>query len=123
MNMKISKGLLKTILEAAKNAHPDEFIALLSGEKDVMDELIFLPFASSSVSAVIHLEMLPIGMKVFGTVHSHPAPSCKPSEEDMALFTRFGKYHIIVCYPYDEKSWKCYNRKGEEVTLEVVEKD
>jgi len=30
--MKISKGLLKTILEAAKNAHPDEFIALLSGK-------------------------------------------------------------------------------------------
>ncbi|WP_290595705.1 MULTISPECIES: Mov34/MPN/PAD-1 family protein [unclassified Archaeoglobus] len=121
--MKISKTLLLTILEAAKSAHPDEFVALLSGSKDVIEELIFLPFVSGSVSAVIHLDMLPIGMKVFGTVHSHSSPSCRPSDEDMALFTRFGKYHIIVCYPYDERSWKCYDRSGSEIELEVVEED
>lgn len=123
MTVKISRGLLETILEAARNAHPDEFIALLSGSKDVMDELIFLPFVSGGTSAIIHLDMLPIGMRVFGTVHSHPSPSCRPSEEDLALFTRFGKYHIIVCYPYDMKSWKCYDRSGREVELEVVEED
>ncbi len=121
--MKISKGLLETILEAARSAHPDEFIALLSGSKDVMNELVFLPFVSGGTSAIIHLDMLPIGMKIFGTVHSHPSPSCLPSEEDLNLFTRFGKYHIIVCYPYDIESWKCYDRSGREVELEVVEED
>ncbi|WP_202319269.1 Mov34/MPN/PAD-1 family protein [Archaeoglobus neptunius] len=121
--MKISKELLRTILEAAKSSHPDEFIALLGGSKGVMSELIFLPFVSGSVSAVIHLDMLPIGMRVFGTVHSHPSPSCRPSDEDMSLFTRFGKYHIIVCYPYGENNWKCYDRSGKEVELEVVEED
>lgn len=119
--MKISKGLLVTILEAAKDAHPEEFIALLSGSRDVINELIFLPFVSGEVSAIIHLDMLPIGMKVFGTVHSHPSPSCRPSPEDIALFTRFGKYHIIVCYPYDMESWKCYDRSGNEVSLEVID--
>ncbi len=118
--MKIKRELLITILEAAKNAHPDEFIALLAGDKDVLEELVFLPFISGNVSALIHLEMLPIGMKVYGTVHSHPSSSCEPSEEDLALFTRFGNYHIIVCYPYDMSSWKCYDRTGKEVKLEVV---
>ncbi len=119
--MKIKKSLLDAILEAARNAHPDEIIALLSGEKGVISELVFLPFVSGSSSAIIHLDMLPIGMRVYGTVHSHPSPSCEPSEEDLALFSRFGKYHIIVCYPYCENCWKCYNMYGEEVELEVVE--
>ncbi len=118
--MKITKELLITILEAAKSAYPDEFVALLTGKKDVMDELVFLPFVSGATTAVIRLDMLPIGMKVYGTVHSHPSPSCKPSEEDMALFTRFGKYHIIVCYPYCEDCWKCYDRTGKEIELEVI---
>jgi proteasome lid subunit RPN8/RPN11 len=118
--VKIDRNLLLGILEAAKNSHPDEFIALISGSGNVMRELIFLPSISGSSSALIHLEMLPIGMKVFGTVHSHPSPNCRPSEDDLQLFTRFGKYHIIVCYPYTENSWKCYNRKGEEVELEVI---
>ncbi len=118
--MKIKRELLITILEAAKNSHPDEFVALLTGDKDVLEELVFLPFISGRVSALIHLDMLPIGMKVYGTVHSHPSPNCKPSEEDLALFSRFGRYHIIVCYPYDMNSWKCYDREGKEVKLEVV---
>ncbi len=118
--VKIERELLIAILEAAKSAYPDEFVALISGTKDVMKELIFLPSASGSTSALIHLDMLPIGIHVLGTVHSHPSPVCRPSEEDLALFTRFGKYHIIVCYPYDENSWKCYNRMGDEIEIEVI---
>ena len=119
--MKIRRSLLSAILEAAKSAYPDEFIALLGGEKDVISELIFLPFISGTVSAVINLDVLPIGMKVYGTVHSHPSTSCKPSEEYLTMFSRFGKYHIIVCYPFNIDCWKCYNMRGEEVELEVVE--
>ncbi len=118
--MKIKREILEAILEAARSAHPDEFVALLGGERDVISELVFLPFISGSVSAVINLDALPIGMRVHGTVHSHPSPSCEPSEEDLILFSRFGSYHIIVCYPYCGDCWKCYNRKGEEVELEVV---
>ncbi|MET1124651.1 MAG: Mov34/MPN/PAD-1 family protein [Archaeoglobaceae archaeon] len=118
--MKIRREVLKTILEAAKSAHPDEFIALLSGGKDEISELVFLPFVSGSVSAVIHLDALPIGMRIHGTVHSHPSPSCEPSDEDLELFSRFGSYHIIVCYPYCEECWRCYDRRGEEVELVVV---
>jgi len=118
--MKITRELLEEILAIAKDSYPNEFIALLSGKKDLIEELVFLPFMAGEMSAVIHLEMLPIGMKIHGTVHSHPSPCCEPSEEDFFLFTRYGKYHIIVCYPFSLKDWKCYNHKGEEIGLEVV---
>ena len=119
--MKIKRDVLKMVMEAAKNMHPHEFIALLSGKKDVIEELIFLPYESSEFSALIHMDMLPLGIRLYGTVHTHPSPSCKPSDEDLAMFSRYGKVHIIVCYPYGENDWKCYNRRGEEIEIEVID--
>lgn len=118
--MKIKKELLLGILESAKEAYPYEFIALLSGEKGVISELIFLPSISGEESAIVRLDMLPLGVKVYGTVHSHPSPCCEPSEEDFFLFTKFGKVHIIVCYPFTMEDWKCYDSKGEEIEIELV---
>uniref|UniRef100_A0A7J2TKY3 Peptidase n=1 Tax=Archaeoglobus fulgidus TaxID=2234 RepID=A0A7J2TKY3_ARCFL len=118
--MKIKRDLLKAILESAKEAYPYEFIALLSGEKGVISELIFLPSISGENSALIHLDMLPLGMKVYGTVHSHPSSCCEPSEEDFFLFTKFGRVHIIVCYPFTMRDWKCYDSNGKEIELELV---
>ncbi|MEM0202439.1 MAG: Mov34/MPN/PAD-1 family protein [Archaeoglobaceae archaeon] len=118
--MKIKRELLMAILESAKETYPYEFIALLSGEKGVISELIFLPSISGEESAIIRLEMLPLGVKVYGTVHSHPSPCCEPSEEDFFLFTKFGRVHIIVCYPFTMNDWKCYDSKGEEIEIEVV---
>lgn len=118
--MKIKKDVIKLALEIAKESYPNEFIALLTGEGDVIDELIFLPFQSSEYSAVINLDALPLGYKVYGTVHSHPSPSCEPSDEDLYLFLKYGGIHIIVCYPFDENSWKCYDSHGNEVKIEVI---
>lgn len=118
--MKIKRELLKGILESAKEAYPYEFIALLTGEKGVITELIFLPSISGEESAIIRLEMLPLGVKVYGTVHSHPSRCCEPSDEDFFLFTKFGKVHIIVCYPFTMDDWKCYDSKGEEIEIEVI---
>ncbi|MEM4524565.1 MAG: Mov34/MPN/PAD-1 family protein, partial [Archaeoglobaceae archaeon] len=94
--MKIKGDLLKAVLEAARDAYPYEFIALLTGEKGVISELVFLPSLSGEESALIHLDMLPLGFKIYGTVHSHPSPCCEPSEEDLFFFTKFGSVHIIV---------------------------
>ncbi|MCC6027572.1 MAG: peptidase [Archaeoglobi archaeon] len=118
--MKMKKELLKAILESAKSAYPYEFVALLTGEKGIISELVFLPSISGEESALIHLEMLPLGLRVYGTVHSHPSPCCEPSEEDFFLFTKFGKVHVIVCYPFTMKDWKCFDSNGEEIKLELV---
>ncbi|MCS7118487.1 MAG: Mov34/MPN/PAD-1 family protein [Archaeoglobaceae archaeon] len=117
--MKIRSELLRAILESAKETYPYEFIALLTGDKGVIKELIFLPSISSKEIALIHLDMLPIGIRIYGTVHSHPSPCCEPSEEDFYFFTKFGKIHIIVCYPFTMKDWKCFDSRGEEIEIEI----
>jgi proteasome lid subunit RPN8/RPN11 len=53
-------------------------------------------------------------------VHSHPSGSDLPSGEDLSLFAKFGRVHIIASFPYTEDSWKAYNSRGEEIILEIV---
>ncbi len=121
MPLKISKGVLKMALAAAKDMHPNKFVALLGGKGDLINELVFLPFESGGVSAIIHMDALPIGMHVLGTIHSHPSPNATPSPEDLVMFARFGKVHIIVAYSYGDNDWKCYDKAGNPIEIEVVE--
>jgi len=118
----ILRGTLEFILEVARSSHPNEFIALLEVEDDIITDLIFLPGTSTSDSlALLRMETMPLGMKVGGTVHSHPSPHPIPSDEDLFTFSKIGGVHIIVAYPYDEKSWKCYDSSGKEISIEILE--
>jgi proteasome lid subunit RPN8/RPN11 len=119
--MKIKRPLLEMLLAVSKESHPHEIVALLAGKKNVAEELIVLPFEGGMTSAIIHTEMLPLGMKVIGTFHSHPSPNPVPSRADLEMFSRFGRYHIIVAYPYTTESWRCYDRYGNPVDAEVVD--
>jgi proteasome lid subunit RPN8/RPN11 len=64
--------------------------------------------------------MMPIDPTACGTVHSHPSSNASPSDEDLALFAKHGRVHIIIAAPYNEHSWKAYNHRGEEISLEIV---
>jgi len=109
------------ILGASRSSHPKEFAGVLRAEGDVVKEVLLLPGTlSSGESAVLRLHMLPIDPSACGTVHSHPSPNPRPSGADMALFAKFGHVHILVAFPYDERSWKAYNHRGEEIKLEIV---
>jgi proteasome lid subunit RPN8/RPN11 len=120
-NLKIKKELLEMLLAISKESHPMEMVALLAGRRNVAEELIVLPFESGVASAIIHTEMLPLGMRIIGTFHSHPSPHPVPSSADLELFSRFGRYHIIVAYPYTMDSWKCYDRHGNVVEAEIID--
>ena len=118
---RIDRETLRFILGVSRSSHPREFAGVLRAEGDVVKEVLLLPGTlSSDESAVLRLHMLPIDPSACGTVHSHPSPNPLPSGEDLALFSKFGYVHIIVAFPYDERSWKAYNHRGEEITLEVV---
>lgn len=118
----ILRETLEFILSVAKSSHPNEFIALLEVEDGVIQNLIFLPGTSVSDSlALLRMEMMPLGMRFGGTVHSHPSPHAIPSEEDLFTFSKLGGIHIIVAYPYDFESWKCYDSQGNEIELEILE--
>jgi proteasome lid subunit RPN8/RPN11 len=121
----IAKDTLEFIRAVCKSNHPREFIGLLCADADLITDVFLLPGTrSSEEQAIIRMDMMPIGLQSVGSVHSHPTPGAtKPSAQDLLMFSARGDYHIIVCFPYDEQDWRCYNSRGEERELEVVERD
>jgi proteasome lid subunit RPN8/RPN11 len=117
----IRRELLMAMIEASKSSHPYEFVALLTGKKGVIEEFIMLPYESGETMAIIQTHALPIGVKIMGTVHSHPSPNPTPSDEDLNMFSSYGGVHIIIHYPYCQNCWKAYNVRGEETELEVID--
>ncbi len=119
----ISREVLEMAIAAARESHPHEFVALLGGNrrKKHVSELIFLPSISGGVSAVIHMDMLPVGMSVFGTIHSHPTPNPNPSPQDLETFSKRGVLHIILAYPYTMHTWRAYRSDGSPADVEVVD--
>lgn len=118
----ISKRTLKMIMESAKDSHPNEFAAGLREVQGVISELILVPgTVSGPMNALLKLHSLPIDYSLVGIAHSHPSPSFSPSTQDLNMFGKFGRIHIIVSYPYDMSSWQAYNWKGEKIDLEVLD--
>ena len=100
---------------------PEEFAGLLQADDEIITEVLILPGTESSrMSALIRLYMLP-NMEVAGSAHSHPSANIRPSEPDLAFFSRTGDYHIIVGPPFNEKSWACYDASGERRDLAVLD--
>ncbi|AEH60952.1 JAMM-like protein [Methanosalsum zhilinae DSM 4017] len=117
----IAKDTLEFILKVSESAHPYEFAGLLQARDEIISEVLILPGTESTDrSAVMKLFMMP-NVKSAGSVHSHPGPNINPSNADLQMFARTGKYHIIVGYPYDENSWRCYDSGGKVQKLEVLD--
>ncbi|MFQ5920301.1 MAG: Mov34/MPN/PAD-1 family protein [Thermoplasmata archaeon] len=117
----IRRETLDMVLEAARDSHPMEFGALLRAEEGVVSELLLVPGTIGGQShAIFHLHNLPVDFTVVGTVHSHPSPDPRPSRQDIEFFHRIGYLHIIAAHPYDEASWRTWNRRGEPYPLTIV---
>ena len=119
----IRERTLQELLTLAKESHPREFAAILraNSKTKVITEFLVLPGTlSSSVSALLRLEMLHADFNLVGTYHSHPSGLPLPSRADLIFFEKFGIVHIIVAYPYDMKSWKAYDFRGNSVHLKVL---
>ena len=121
----IAKDTLDLILGVSRSSHPREFIGLLCADEELITDIFFLPGTiSSDENASIRMDMMPMGLCYVGSVHSHPHPAAtRPSKQDLLMFSKTGDCHIIACYPYATRDWRCYNSKGEERKLEIVERD
>ena len=107
--------------ESARSCYPDEFLCMVRQTDGVVDEMVLLPGTVFGDSHSFLSEwMSPIDYSRAGTAHSHPGYSNEASDEDLSLFANMGGIHFITCQPYDRKSWKAYNSKGEEVELEII---
>ncbi len=117
----IRRKVLKMILGASRDSHPNEFGAILRAEEGVITEIMLIPGTiSGQRSAIFQLHMLPADFTVVGTVHSHPNGVYSPSQEDLILFGRFGGIHIITGLPYGESDWAAWSFSGEKIDLEVL---
>lgn len=120
----IDKEVINFILNASRSSHPKELAGILRADKKRITEVITLPETfSSERSALLKLRMLPISSNACGSVHSHPSSGAKPSRTDLSFFDEIGSVHIIATPPYNESSWKAFNRKGQEVRLTIVESE
>jgi len=118
--VKIRRDLLEALLEIAKENHPHEFFALLTGKKGVIEEFVYIPFQQGENYASFDTSLIPLGMRIYGTVHSHPSSNPTPSPEDLSTFASYGRVHIIIHYPYCRKCWRAYDPEGNIIEVEVV---
>ncbi|HVN66539.1 MAG TPA: Mov34/MPN/PAD-1 family protein [Methanomicrobiales archaeon] len=121
----IARDLLQALLESAREMDDEgegrEFVALLREEDGVIREFLFLPFTSTTESASLRYDLMPLDPHVAGSVHSHPTGALRPSEADLRFFPATGRYHLILGPPFTEKSWRCFTSDGKPYALEVVE--
>ncbi|MDV0442747.1 Mov34/MPN/PAD-1 family protein [Methanorbis rubei] len=117
----IDREVLDLLLEMGRSSAPNEFIVMTGAEKGVITTVY--PIAGTTVtsaSATIFMDMIPLGMQIAGTAHSHPNGALWPSDADLQTFAETGQCHIIVGDPYEPDSWRCFDREGRERTLEVI---
>jgi len=122
----ISRELLETILEGAKQLYPRESFLLLRGRKSkdiiYVTDLIVAPFAVHGKGfAGFSSYMLPMDFSIVGTVHSHPSGNTMASHVD--LNHMFGRIAMIVGYPFEgELNVAVYDSNGEKLSLTVADK-
>ncbi|UCE95897.1 MAG: Mov34/MPN/PAD-1 family protein [Candidatus Bathyarchaeota archaeon] len=119
----ISRKLLKSILDSAREAYPKEIILVLrgkqKGQKIEITDLIIPPLATKGRGfASFPGWMLPMDFSLIGSVHSHPSEALNPSTHD--LNHAFGKVIMIVGYPFANiGNVGVFNRAGNRTPLLV----
>lgn len=118
----LERQLAESITGLARDTHPKEFIAFLDGQikSEVfrVSSLIYQPYWASKNSTATIIDF-PLGMTVFGTVHSHPGPSNHPSNADLLFFSKYGMVHLIIKKPYQPEDIAAYDKNGGPISLSV----
>jgi proteasome lid subunit RPN8/RPN11 len=127
----IADDALQFALEASEDAHPNEYMGQLRGtdarkldlDRDgtVITDVLLAPGTKTNpVSAEFNPSYMPNDVKSVGSVHSHPNGVLRPSDADLATFTR-GQVHIIVGAPYGRDDWRAFDNDGQPRDLEVID--
>jgi proteasome lid subunit RPN8/RPN11 len=127
----IAEDALRFALRASEDAHPDEYMGQLRGEDarklgldregTVITDVLLAPGTETNpVSAQFNPTYMPTDPDGVGSVHSHPNGVLRPSDADLATFTR-GRVHIIVGAPYGPDDWRAFDNDGQPIDLEVLD--
>jgi len=129
----IADDALQLALQASEDAHPNEYMGQLRGQDarkvgldrdgTVITDVLLAPGTKTNpTSAEFNPSYMPNDLDSVGSVHSHPNGVLRPSDTDLATFSR-GRIHIIVGAPYRRSDWRAFDREGEPVDLDVVSVD
>lgn len=120
----IDREVVDEMLQIARKAYPNEFVAMLQGKVEDgvlhIEGLLFLPGETSDKGAVMNVFMMPLIDEGIGSVHSHPGYNGSPSGADLHFFSKNGIFHLIIAQPYDESSIFAYNSFGDRVDFRLV---
>jgi proteasome lid subunit RPN8/RPN11 len=126
----IADDALRLALQASEDSHPNEYMGQLRGqdarkldldrEGTVITDVLLAPGTRTNpTSAEFKPSHLPNDLNSVGSIHSHPNGALRPSDADLATFTR-GKVHIIVGAPYGRSDWRAFDRDGRPTDLDVL---
>ena len=120
--IKIRRGVLEDLCEAAKNTYPNEFLAMLGSTKknEVIDEYVVVPATYGKMHATVRLDLVPVDFQVVGLVHSHPSYSNAPSQADLNVFKKTGKIHLIIAFPFNITTCRLCDLNGKELEWKVI---
>jgi len=119
----IKQDVIENIMLLAKENHPNEFVVFLDGKiinkKLVIDGLLYQEYIASENAAapIFHFP----DKTFYGSAHSHPGYSNRPSTADRQFFRKMGIVNLIICRPYDISSIKFYDHEGEEINVVIEE--
>ena len=114
--MKVKQIAIEFMVEAARNAYPNEFVGLLRAEDNVITEVLLFPGSKFEHNySTLAMHMVPIDLSIVGSVHSHPG-NVIPSRADLKFFSEHGKIHIIV----GTREIKAFDREGNPIQLEII---
>ena len=119
----ITRQVIESIMDMAKQAHPKEFIILLKGDvhnnKLVISSLVYQSYQASENSSVMMMN-LPLMSGVRGSCHSHPSYSNSPSSEDLKFFNKHPGLHLIICRPYGISNMASYDTYGKNIHFRII---
>ncbi len=120
--IKIRRELLEMLFALGKAEHPNEFLAILKEKDGIIEELELAPgTVSNGVSASFNYDMMPLSTNTAGSAHSHPSGLISPSDADLNMFPKIGRYHIIIGSPYNNDTWRAFRANGDPYDMEVVD--
>lgn len=120
--IRIEDEVIADICSLAKGSFPKEMVAFLTGKvrKEsgygvlVIEGLYLKAYQADENSTYFTLYDIPLST-VYGTIHSHPGFSNRPSLADKRLFNKEGLFHLIICRPYTRAAIAVYNKYGERI--------
>jgi len=129
----IAESALEFALAASEETHPREYMGLLRGESasnlglsesgTVLTEVLVIPGTESNqVSATVKTSQIANDLTAAGSIHSHPNGVLRPSDADLATFSK-NQVHIIVGAPYGREDWQAFDTDGQPIDLPVLDVD